>query len=65
MVSALVFLVVIAICAGLAYYIVDVIGVPEPLNRFIKLAIIVICALAVIILLLDMAGMNTGFIARH
>lgn len=61
MIQLLIYLVVVALVIGLAYYIVDAIPVPEPLGRIIKIAVVVIGALIVILVLLDLAGMNTGF----
>jgi len=60
MINALLMLLVIAIVVGLVIYVVDALTVPEPLNRFIKIAAIVIGCIAVVLLLLRMAGVDTG-----
>ena len=56
MISILVYILIVAIVAGLAYWIIDVIPVPEPINRIVKVLIVVVCVLALIWLLLGVAG---------
>lgn len=60
MLQALVIILVIAVVAGLIYWVVDAIPVPEPLNRFVKIAVIVVAAIALIIVLLNAGGVETG-----
>jgi hypothetical protein len=64
MVSALITLLVICLIAGLIYYVLDAIPVPEPINRFAKIAVVVIAALAIILMLARLAGYDTGFPVR-
>lgn len=56
MLSLLVYVVVICLVVGLAYWILDVIPVPNPLNRIGKILIIVIGCLALIYVLLGVTG---------
>jgi len=56
MVSLLVTIVVIALLVGLCYYILDALPVPEPLNRIVKILIIVIGVIAMIYVLMGVAG---------
>lgn len=56
MISILVYVLVVAIVAGLAYWLVDALPVPQPLNRIVKMIIVVVCVLALIWLLLGVAG---------
>lgn len=60
MLSILVTLVVVCLIVGLLWYVLDAIPVPDPLNRFAKIASVVIGCLIVVFLLLDVAGYNTG-----
>lgn len=64
MIHALVYLVVIILIIGLVYYVIDAIPVPEPLNRFAKIAIMVVGCLFVILFLLQFAGISTGWPGR-
>lgn len=59
MIQALILILVIAVVAGLIYWIVDAIPVPAPLNRFIKIAIMVVAVIALIIVLLGLGGIDT------
>jgi hypothetical protein len=60
MLGALVTILVIVLVAGLVYWVVDAIPVPQPLNRFAKIAVIVVAAIALIIVLLNLGGYDTG-----
>ena len=60
LVNLIVYLLVVGILIGLVYYVVDAIPIPQPINRIVKIAIVVIAALVVIILLLDMIGAGDG-----
>ena len=56
MVGALVTILVIAIVAGLIYWVLDAIPVPQPINRFAKIAIVVVAVLALIYILMGLGG---------
>jgi len=60
MISLLVTLLVVCLVIGLIWYVVDAIPVPDPLNRIAKIVSVVIGCLIIIMLLLDVAGYNTG-----
>lgn len=60
MVAVLIYLVVLVVVIGLAYWIVDAVPLPDPLNRWLKIAIVVIGAIALIMVLLNVAGVSTG-----
>jgi hypothetical protein len=60
LVNLIVYLLVVGILVGLVYYVVDAIPLPEPINRIVKVAIVVLCALIVVVLLLDLVGVSTG-----
>ena len=60
MISLLVTLLVVCLVIGLIWYVVDAIPVPDPLNRIAKIVSVVIGCLVIIMLLLDVAGYNTG-----
>ena len=64
MITTLITILVIVLVAGLVYWVLDAIPVPQPINRFAKIAVVVICAIALIYVLLGAAGISTGIPAR-
>ena len=64
MLQALILLLVIILVVGLIYWVIDAVPVPHPLNRFVKIAVVVIGVIAVIYVLLGAVGINTGLPAR-
>lgn len=60
MVTLLIYLFVIAIVVGLVWYVCDALPVPQPLNKIIKVVSVCIGVLAIVIILLGVAGINTG-----
>jgi hypothetical protein len=61
LITLIVYLLVIGILLWLVWYIIDAIPIPDPPARFIKLAVIVICVLVAVVILLDFAGISTGW----
>jgi|SoimicMinimDraft_4_1059732.scaffolds.fasta_scaffold1299731_1 quinol-cytochrome oxidoreductase complex cytochrome b subunit len=64
MVTALVTVLVIAILAGLFYWVIDQIPVPEPINRWAKLAIVIIAVVCLVMVLLGLGGYGPGLALR-
>lgn len=60
LINLIVYLLVLGIVVALIYYVVDAIPLPEPINRIVKVAVVVLCALAVILLLLQLIGVGGG-----
>lgn len=58
MIGALITILVIVIVAGLVYWVLDAIPVPQPLNRFAKIAIVIIAVIALIYVLLGLGGVS-------
>jgi amino acid transporter len=56
LITLIVYLLILGILIWLVYYVVDAIPLPEPINRIVKLAVVVVCALIVIVLLLNLLG---------
>ena len=56
MLSLLIYLLVAVLIIAVVWWIVDYAGVPEPINRFAKIAIIIIGAIIVLNVLLSLAG---------
>ena len=56
MIGLLVYIVIICIVIGLAYWLIDALPVPQPINRFAKILIIVIGVIALIYVLMGIAG---------
>jgi hypothetical protein len=55
MINSLVTVLIIAVVAGLIWWVCDYMPVPEPLNKLIKVLTVVICAIAIIYVLLGIA----------
>jgi uncharacterized membrane protein len=58
MLGALVYVLVIMVFAALLYWVCDAIPVQQPLNRWVKIAIVVIAAIALISVLLNLGGIR-------
>jgi len=58
--NLIVWLLIVGVLLALLYWVVDVIPLPEPLNRIVKVMAVVICALVLIILLLQLLGSGAG-----
>ena len=65
MISALINLIIYLLVLGILYwlviYVLDTIPIPDPPNRIIKIALMVLVVLIAVILLLDIVGGGTGF----
>lgn len=60
LVNLIVYLLIAGILIALVYYVVDAIPLPPPINRLIKLAVVVIACLIIVLLLLQLVGVGTG-----
>jgi hypothetical protein len=60
MIGALITVLIIAVLAGLFYWVIDAIGVPQPINKFAKIAIVVIAVIALVYVLMGLGGISTG-----
>ena len=56
--SAMIYVVIIAVVAGIGYWIIDAIPVQQPINRWAKILLVVIAAILLIGVLLQMAGVS-------
>jgi hypothetical protein len=56
LINLLIYLVVIGVVLALVLYVIDAVPLPDPMGRVIKVVAIVICALIVILLLLQLVG---------
>ena len=56
LIHILIYLLVIGLVIGLIWYVLDNIPVPDPLNRIIKIVIMVLACIVVILTLLQFAG---------
>ena len=56
MIQQLIYVLVIAVVAGVIWWVCDYLPVPEPLNKLIKVLTIVISVIAIILVLLRLAG---------
>lgn len=61
MIQILITLLVIALMVGLIWWVCDYLPVPEPINKFVKIISICVGVIAIVIILANMAGYNTGF----
>lgn len=58
MLQALISILVIAVVAALVYWVIDAIPVQQPINRWAKIAIVVIAVIALIYVLLGVGGIT-------
>jgi hypothetical protein len=58
MISTLIYLLVLLLCIGVIWWVLDYIPVPEPLNRLAKIVVVVLGALAIIMVLLNLTGVH-------
>jgi predicted anti-sigma-YlaC factor YlaD len=56
--QAMIYVVIIAVVAGIGYWIIDAIPVQQPINRWAKILLVVIAAILLIGVLLNMAGVS-------
>ena len=60
-VAIFLWIVVICILAGLAYYVIDnLVTVPQPINKVAKVVIVVVAVLAILYLLVGNVGFPSG-----
>jgi hypothetical protein len=64
MLQLLITLLVVCLVIGLIWYVLDALPVPDPLNRIAKVVAMVIGCVIIIMLLLNVAGVNTGLTIR-
>jgi hypothetical protein len=64
LIHILIYLLVIGLVIGLIWYVLDAIPVPDPLNRIIKIVIMVLACVVVILTLLQFAG-GMGSLSLH
>jgi hypothetical protein len=58
LINLIVYLLIVGILLALVYWVIDVIPLPEPINRIAKVVIVVISAMIVILLLLQLLGVG-------
>jgi len=59
-ISLLINFLIIVLVAGLIYYVCDALPVPQPLNKIVKLVVVVLACLFVILALLNFTGYDVG-----
>jgi len=60
LINLIVYLLILGILLALVYWVLDAIPIPQPINRIIKIAIVVVACLVVVILLLQLVGGVSG-----
>ena len=61
MLQLLIYLVVVLLVIGVAWWLIDYIPLPPPINKIAKIVVIVIGALLIIGALLQLTGTDVGF----
>ena len=56
MISILVYILVVGLLVGLVWYVCDVLPVPHPLNKILKMIAVIVGVLVVVFALLDLGG---------
>jgi hypothetical protein len=60
MLISLIYLVVIAAVAGIVWWAIDQLHTPEPINRIVKVAVVVIAFLFCLVIVLQAFGLGGG-----
>jgi hypothetical protein len=60
MISVLIYVIVVALLVGLAYWVADAIPIPPPMNKIVKIVAMVVGCIVVIMALLSLTGYDTG-----
>jgi hypothetical protein len=60
MLGILVYLLVLVLVIAVVIYVVDALAIPDPLNKFIKIAAVVVGCIIVVVLLLRLIGVDLG-----
>lgn len=58
MLVALIYLVVLCAFAAVAYWAVDALGTPQPINRIVKVAVVLVAVLIIIVIALRLLGLD-------
>ena len=58
LINLIVYLLILGILIGIVMWVVDAIPLPEPINRMVKIAVVVLAAIVVIMLLLSLIGVG-------
>lgn len=64
MVGILITILVVCLFVGLIYWVADVMPVPQPLNKFVKIGSMVVGCIIIAIALLSLGGYNVGLPIR-
>ena len=59
MLTAIVYIIITLVVVGVAYWAVDALATPQPLNRIVKVGVVAIAIILVIMLFLQMLGIAT------
>jgi hypothetical protein len=60
MLEVLIYLICVFLVIGIAWWLIDFIPVPMPLNRWAKVIVIIVGAIALISILLGLGGVHVG-----
>lgn len=58
LVMLVIYIVVLGLVASLLLYIIGIVPIAEPFKQWVKVFVLVVCALIVIVLLLQLIGVN-------
>jgi len=59
-IQALIYIIVLIVLLWLAHWAITNLGVPEPLGRFARVAIVVVGIIAILMIILGVLGMGPG-----
>ena len=57
LISLIIYLIVVGLIFWLLYWLIDAVPLPEPFNRFARIALVVLSVLIIILILLNFAGL--------
>ena len=64
MIQLLITLLIIGVLVGLIWWVCDALPVPQPLNKFIKIASVVVAVIVLVFALAQLGGYNLNMPAR-
>jgi glucan phosphoethanolaminetransferase (alkaline phosphatase superfamily) len=60
LINLIVYMLIVGILLALVYWVIDVIPLPQPINRIVKVVIVVLAVLVIVMLLLQLVGVGGG-----
>jgi len=60
LINLIIYIMIVAVILALVFWVIQEIPLPEPINRILRITVVVIAALVIILLLLQLLGVGMG-----